>query len=147
MKFWIACVLCLLSMGSVAQSQAPSGATEKTVLALEEQWLRAYQTNNIDSIADLLADKFIYTGNDGKIYTKTQMLADQRAMKFTEAENQDVQIAVFGNTAITRGGFKGKETSASGKAIDIHDRWTDVWVKMPSGKWQCVSSQDSRITP
>jgi len=29
------------------------------------------------------------------------------------------------------------------KPFDETARWTDTWVKMPSGKWQCVADQDS----
>jgi hypothetical protein len=41
--------------------------------------------------------------------------------------------------------FKGKGTDEKGKPLDLNERWTDTWVKMPSGKWQCVASQASSI--
>jgi len=44
------------------------------------------------------------------------------------------------------GGFKGKGTDGKGKPFDDHSNWTDTWVKMPNGKWQCVASQDTLIT-
>jgi ketosteroid isomerase-like protein len=56
-----------------------------------------------------------------------------------------VKVAVFGNTAIATGGFKGKGTDTSGKSIDENSRFTDTWVKMPGGKWQCVASQDTPV--
>jgi ketosteroid isomerase-like protein len=59
------------------------------------------------------------------------------------AEDTDVKVTVFGDTAIGPGGFKGKGTDAMGKPFDVNERWTDTWVKMPSGKWQCVASQSS----
>jgi len=48
-------------------------------------------------------------------------------------------------TAIATGGSKAKGTDASGKPMDEHVRWTDTWVKMPSGKWQCVASHVSPV--
>jgi ketosteroid isomerase-like protein len=54
-------------------------------------------------------------------------------------------VTVFGKTAIATGGFKGKGTGSDGKPFDDHSRWTDTWVKMPDGKWQCVASQDTLI--
>jgi ketosteroid isomerase-like protein len=57
-----------------------------------------------------------------------------------------VKVTVFGDTAIATGEFKAKGTDArSGKPFEEHDRWTDTWVKMPSGKWQCVATQDSAL--
>ena len=93
----------------------------------------------------MLAERFIGTGNDGKVMNKAESLADARSRKYTSAEYEDVKVAVFGNTAIATGGFKGKGTDAAGKPFDEHDRWTDTWVKMPDGKWQCVASQDSPV--
>jgi ketosteroid isomerase-like protein len=144
-KVW--CLLGLLSLGSAAVSQAQqtSGTTEKAVAALEHQWLQAQKTNNPDLVAPLLADKIVYTATDGKVSNKAAMLADARATKWTSVENLDEKVTVFGDTAIATGEFKGKGTGASGNPIDEHTRYTDVWVKMPNGKWQCVSSQDSPV--
>lgn len=141
------CLLGLLSLGcaAVSQAQQSSGATEKAVAALERQWLQSQQTNNPDLIAPLLAEKFVYTGADGKVVDKTKMLAEAKATKWTNVQEGDDKVTVFGNTAIATGEFKGKGTGASGEPIDDHTRYTDVWVKMPDGKWQCVSSQDSPV--
>ena len=145
-KAWIVCLLCLLCIVSVARSQAQtSGGTEKAVAALEDQWLQSQKTNNPDLVAPLLADKFVDTGSDGKVMNKTEALATAKATKYASAEYEDVKVTVFGDTAIATGGFKAKGTDASGKAIDIHERWTDTWIKMPSGKWQCVATHGSEI--
>ena len=40
-RTWIWCVVGLLSLGSAALSQAQTGATEKAVIALENQWLES----------------------------------------------------------------------------------------------------------
>jgi ketosteroid isomerase-like protein len=29
--------------------------------------------------------------------------------------------------------------------MDVHERFTDTWVKMPDGKWQCVATHSSAI--
>jgi ketosteroid isomerase-like protein len=56
-----------------------------------------------------------------------------------------LKVTVFGDTAIATGGFDGRGTDASGKAFELHERWTDTWVKMPSGKWQCVASHATPV--
>ena len=78
---------------------------------------------------------------------KAVMLADAKATKWAGVAYEDVQVRVFGDTAIAIGGFKGKGTDAAGKPIDSHERFTDTWVKMPDGKWQCVASQASAVKP
>jgi len=145
---WLWGLLGLLSLGSAAslQAQQTSGGTEKAIAALENQWLQSQKTNNPDLVAPLLADKFVSTGADGKVTNKAQTLADAKASKFVSAENENVQVTVFGDTAIATGLWVGKGTDEKGKPLDAHDRWTDTWVKMPSGKWQCVATHSSPVT-
>jgi ketosteroid isomerase-like protein len=109
-------------------------ATEKAVAGLEDQWL-----------APLLADKVVITHASGKVSDKAETLAEYKKMKFDSAEYSDVKVTVFGTTAIAVGNFKGKGTDPEGKPFDDYERWTDTWVKMPGGKWQCVASQSSSI--
>ena len=144
---WMWCLIGLLSLVSAAWSQdkKDSGGTEKAVAALEQQWLQSQKTNNPDLVAPLLADKFMMTGNDGKVTGKAELLATAKATKYESVEYDDVKVAVFGDTAIARGGFKATGTDASGKPLDIHERWTDTWVKMPNGQWQCVASQATSV--
>jgi ketosteroid isomerase-like protein len=140
------CLIGLISLGNAARSQAQqAGATEKAVAALEEQWHQSQKANNPEQLIPLLADKFVSTEIDGKVNGKAETLARAKASKYESAEYSDMKVTVFGDTAIATGGFKGKGTDESGKPFDIYLRWTDTWVKMPSGKWQCVASHGSTI--
>jgi len=145
----IACYLLgALSLGCavVAQAQQATGATEKAVAALEEKWVQAERANNAELITPLLGDKFVMVDQDGKIFNRTEAIADAKATKFSSVEIEDLKVTVFGDTAIARGTYKSKGAGADGKAFDSHSRWTDTWVKMPNGKWQCVASHGSRVT-
>ena len=145
-KIFMWCLSCLLLVGSAAWLQAQqTGNTEKAVAALEQQWLQSQKTNNPDLVAPLLADKFVNTGSDGKVTGKAETLATAKATKYDSAEYEDVKVTAFGTTAIATGGFKAKGTDASGKPLDVHERWTDTWVKMPNGQWQCVASHGSPV--
>jgi hypothetical protein len=141
-KTLILCLLGLFALASVAWSQ---GGTEQAVAGLEQQWLQSQKTNNPDLVAPLLADKFVNTGSEGKVMNKAETLADAKATKYDSIEYEDLKVTVFGDTAIATGGSKAKGTDASGKPLDEHVRWTDTWVKMPNGKWQCVASHGSPI--
>jgi len=144
-QVWCLLGLLLLASAAVSQAQQTSGATEKAIMALEDQWLKSQQTNNPDLAAPLLADKFVSTGNDGKVTNKAQALADAKASKVASAQNENVQVTVFGDTAIATGLWVGKGTDEKGKPFDDRDRWTDTWVKMPNGKWQCVATQSTTV--
>jgi len=134
----------LLVSSAWSQAQKSSG-TEEAVAALEQQWLQSQKTNNPDLLAPLLADKLVSTSSDGKVSSKAETLARAKSTKYNSAEYTDVKVTVFGDTAIATGGFKGKGTDPSGKPFDEEERWTDTWVKIPSGKWQCVATHTSRV--
>jgi uncharacterized protein (TIGR02246 family) len=145
-RLW--CLFGLVSLGTpaVSEAQHPSkGSAESTVTALELRWLRSQQTNDAALVAPLFADKFVGTDSDGEITNKRQALAEAKATKWNSVEYENVQVTIYGNTAIATGGFIGKGTDPSGKPIDAHDRWTDTWIKMSDGHWQCVASQHSPV--
>lgn len=138
------CFIGLLSLVSATWSQAQTtSGTEKAVAALEEQWAQAQNTNSPDLLAPLLADKFVNTSFDGKVTGKAETLAEVKSFVKNSAANSEVKVIVYGDTAIATGIWKAKMKDPSGKIIDLNIQWTDTWVKMPSGKWQCVASHGS----
>ena len=145
-RMFLCCVMGLVVLCSAARSQAQNdGATEKAVVALEQQWMKSQQTNNPELMVPLLAEKFVATGADGKVLNKEQEVAEAKGTKYSSMEYEDVKVIVFGTTAIATGGSKATGTGPDGKPVGSHVRWTDTWVKMPSGKWQCVASHVSNI--
>src|ERR1700682_692161 len=145
-KLMMSCLIGFISLSGAVRSQAQdTSGTEKAVAALEQQWLQSQKTNNPDLVAPILADKFVNTGSDGKVTGKVETLATAKATKYESAEYNDLKVTVFGDTAIATGGFKGKGTDASGKPLDVNERWTDTWLKMPNGKWQCIASHGSLV--
>jgi uncharacterized protein (TIGR02246 family) len=146
-RTWMWCLVGLISLGSAAWSQdkKTDGGTEKAVAALEQQWLQSQKTNNPDMVAPLLADKFTATDTEGKVRDKAESLANAKATKYDSVDYEDVKVTVFGDTAIATGGFNAKGTDASGKPLDVHERWTDTWMKMSNGKWLCVAGHSSPL--
>jgi len=144
-KILMWCSLGLILTLQLAWSQAGKSSTEQAVAALEQTWLKAQQTNNTDLIAPHLAEKMVETTSDGKVLDKASAMKEAKAIKYTSAEYSDVKVTAFGNTAIATGGFKGKGTDAEGKPFDTVERWTDTWVKMPDGKWECVATQSTPV--
>ncbi len=142
MKRTVIYVVGTLVLATAAWSQS----TEKTIAALEDQWVQAQTTNNPDLLIPLLAEKFINTSDNGKVTGKSETIASYQQTKWTSAENTNVKVVVYGETAIAIGTYKGKGAK-DGKPFDVHEQWTDTWIKMPSGQWQCVASQDSPIAP
>ena len=142
-QIWGSLVLVLIVAG--AAQAAPAGTAEQAVTAAEHQWLKSQQTNNVELLAPLLADKVVETSAEGKVLAgKDAVLAAAKTEKWSSADYSDLKVTVFGDTAIATGIFTGKGTDAAGKPIDARVRFTDTWV-MANGKWLCVATQDSPL--
>jgi len=144
-RIWLCCLLAVLLIGNAAWAQGTSSGTEKGVAALEQQWLKSQKTNNPGLVAPLIADKFTNTDPEGKVTSKSEMLTTAKATKYTSVDYDDLKVTVFGDTAIAIGTFKAKGTDGTGKPMDVRERFTDTWMKMPNGKWQCVESQGTAV--
>ena len=141
--FWGSLALVAM-VSSVMGQAATAGSDEQAVTAAEHQWLKSQQTNNVELLAPLLADKVVGTNEEGKVFAgKSAVLADAKSETWTSAEYTDLKVTVFGHTAIATGTFAGKGKDAAGKALEVRVRFTDTWVKMPDGKWLCAATHDS----
>ena len=91
-----------------------------------------------------MADDFIGTGEDGKRFTKRELLAELKSFpprRSDRLDENDVTIRFYGDIAIVNGSETWQdEDGKSGRNI-----WTDVFLKR-DGKWQVVSSQDMAVS-
>jgi ketosteroid isomerase-like protein len=142
MKRMLVCFTVVL-MAMTVQAQMGDkmgGGIEKAITNLEQQWVAAGKMSNPDAVAPLLADNFTNLNSDGTVLNKAKSLAQIKGSKWQINEISDVKVTAFGNTAIATGAWQGKGTGSDGKPVDAHERWVDTWMKMPSGKWQCIAS-------
>ena len=117
---------------------------EKAVTDLETKWATAQKDGKTDIVSPLLADRFINVGTDGKLVNKDDLLAHMKPGQWDDYGISDIKVIVYGHIAIATGRFTGKGQVGDHK-VDIHERWTDTWVRMPGGMWQCVASQQTEI--
>jgi ketosteroid isomerase-like protein len=140
------CVLASLLLTVVVQAKDDElGGTERAVAALEQKWVDAAKASNPDMLAPLLAFNFVSTSSDGKVMGKEETLAHLKAAKWETNQISDVKVTAYGKTAIATGIWVGKGTDENGKTVDTRARWTDTWIKLFGGNWQCVASHSSTI--
>lgn len=137
----------VLSLAVIPIQAQKDAETEKAILALEQKWIDLELSGQTDQLATLLADTWVMTDADGKLFDRTGFIADEKNYHFTSSVYSDEKVIVYGNTAIAIGVTKAKGTGPGGKAINDTIRWTDTWLKMSNGKWQCVASQLTNVKP
>jgi ketosteroid isomerase-like protein len=140
----------VVACGASSESKAapvvsPASNTEdvqQTVTRLEREWVSAILAKDTAAIDRLLAADFVGTTNDQK-YFKDDAIRDVKTGIHESLELNDIEVRVFGNTAIAT--MSQNEKSRHGNE-DFSGQYlfTDVWVKT-DGQWRAVSSHGSRI--
>jgi ketosteroid isomerase-like protein len=131
---------------TASAAQRPVESDQEILIKLERGWNEAFYRKDIAFIANLLADEFIATYDDGTRGDKAKELA--LAAEFNQQVQSAVQddfiVKVYRDTAVVwftlrLVGIK------QGQRSELTLRYTDVWV-IRDGRWQCVSTQSTRVT-
>jgi ketosteroid isomerase-like protein len=142
-------LLSLLLLSAVpaawAESKAPKPAAGEAVRAAELKRFEAAQKNDLDALGKLLADDLTYTHATGVLETKAVFLDSLKSgkLQFKKIEPADLQVRVFGTSAVINGTAKISVVS-EGQPKDVHIRFTDVWTNH-AGNWQMVAWQSTKL--
>jgi ketosteroid isomerase-like protein len=137
----------LCSIAATPSHAQDSPDVVKAITDLEYKWADAQKNGKPDIVAPLLADRFVNTDTDGKVSGRDTLLANLKGGKWEHNGISDVKVIAFGHVAIATGAWAGKGVDGDGTKIDRRERWTDTWVRMPGGLWQCVASQQTELRP
>jgi len=142
------CGLALLILPAIAVLSAQQVKSDQQVLVeLEQAWNDAFYVKDIAFIRTVLADEFVATYDDGSRGDKAKEL--ELATAFNQQVESSVQddftVKVYGDTAVAW--FTLHLTGIKqGQRSELTLRYTDVFV-LRDGRWQCVSSQSTRVAP
>lgn len=126
---------------------APNSTAEHAVMELERERLRAYQTGDKAAFERIVAEGFTMTHSDGSVFTREQELEIIKPAPpdkpYPPLATENVQLNVYGDTAILSGLLVEKELSA-GRPRTVNLRFTNTYVKR-RGRWQIVAGQLTRL--
>jgi ketosteroid isomerase-like protein len=138
-------VIALCAAGVSASQRVESD--QQVLIALEQKWNEAFYRKDVAAIEPLLAEEFTATYDNGRRGDKASELA--LVASFNQAVESAVQddfiVRVYRDTAVVwftlrivglREGKRAEETL----------NYTDVWI-IRDGRWQCVSTHSTRLTP
>jgi ketosteroid isomerase-like protein len=112
---------------------------------LEKDWTDAQKAKDSDKLADILDDRWMGIGTDGKATTKAEAVSHMKMPGYTmdSIDLGPMKVRIFGNMAVVTG-TDTEKSSEAGKDTSGKYVWTDVFVKR-DGKWKAVSSQDTKL--
>lgn len=139
----IVIIVCSLWLGvGLAAGQSGSQSEEGArVLALDNSWNRALETNDTKALDLLLADSFVSIDVDGSIQTKREFLVSLKAPGYqapAQAVTEQSKVDVYGHSAVVVGIFR-TQSKSKGKVSMRRERFLDTWAEI-NGTWRCVAS-------
>src|SRR5437764_9169475 len=141
-----------LTATSIALGQKQSASrdqrssVEQAIRQLDNERIQAQIGADAVALDRIYADDFIGVGPSGTVRTKPQVILDFTSgdLKFQSITTDDVQVRVYGNTAVETG----RSTMIGqdkGKIVPRDTRFTRVWVKQ-QGHWRLVANHYSSQT-
>src|SRR5882724_7283238 len=119
---------------------------EEAIKKLDNERIQAQIHADATALDRIYAADFIGIGPSGTLRTKPQVISDFTSgdLKFQSITTDDVQVRVYGNTAVETGRstMNGQD---KGKTVPRDTRFTRVWVKQ-QGRWRLVANHYSSQT-
>ena len=131
--------------GTTKSAGAQARGVEQQLKQMEDDWQKATRTKDAASLKRIIADDWVATDDKGKTLNREQYISQTTSNTdvVQSNENNDMQVRVYGNTAVVTGGLTEKGTRNGTAYLDTY-RWTDVFVKS-GGHWQAVVSQWAKV--
>jgi hypothetical protein len=139
-----AALLAVSPMVSTAQKPPPRSATQKAVLALEEEWTRALVKTDTMAFKRLTAPGFVYTEDNVVMNQRELIHAVVTGDKVDWAGNEGMKLYDYTPVAVVTGILVVKGHDKKGKKYTNRYRFTDTWL-LRGGKWQAIAAQDYLI--
>ena len=135
-----ALVLAMLAGGALcmAFAQESEKSAASRVIALENAWNRASETKDLKALDQILDDRFVYVGDDGRQMTKAEMLKDVKESGVQQVVTESMVARVHGEAAIVTGLYSMKQL-VRGKMVMRRGRFVDTWL-YKDGRWVGVAS-------
>ncbi len=140
------CVLTIWNSNKPTEEMLAPIATVEAFTRLENEWNNAIVKKDAKALDLLYAKEYTYTDPTGKVYNKQQDISEVTSGNYkseTPSVINDISVNSYGNIAVVKGLYTVKAT-LNGKDISGTNRFVDVFV-MRDGRWQCVSTQSSKL--
>lgn len=152
MRQTIVIAVLAFTTASIGLGQKPSasgdrrGSIEQVIRQLAHERIQAQIDADAAALERIYAADFIGVGPSGAVRTKPQVISDFTSgdLKFQSITTDDVQVRVYGNTAVETGRstMNGQD---KGQTVPRDTRFTRVWVKQ-QGRWRLVANHYSSQT-
>lgn len=138
--------LSLLALCTLAANQQVSKDESTEIRELEEQVNEAVVNGDLKFFEENFADDFMHTSHSGRFRTKAEWLKGRKPGEspYTSFQTKDLQIRLYGDTAVVTGKSVPKGADSKGRDITGEYRFLRVWAKRGS-RWRAVAFQGTKV--
>jgi ketosteroid isomerase-like protein len=111
---------------------------ESKIVAMEHVWGQAFTAKDPKALDRILDAAFVCVGSDGKMLTKSEILADVKGSTALQILTEPMVVHLHGDTAIVTGAFRTRGVER-GKSFARRERFVDTWLRK-NGQWVSVTS-------
>jgi ketosteroid isomerase-like protein len=130
-------LMCMWPSAYCVDGTSDSDAGSK-IVALENLWNQAAEAKDVVALDRILDDAFVYVDPDGRLLTKTEVLADVKASHGLRFALESMVVHLHGEIAVVTGIYK-VEGVERGKPFVRRDRFVDTW-RYKNGYWVSIAS-------
>lgn len=119
--------------------------TDDPIVTFEEELRRAQLAGDVDALDRLLDDELVFTGIDGRLYTKADDLALHRSgkLRITQMDPGERHVIRLGPVVVVNVRMEASATINGAETIGPL-RYTRVWCERPGG-WKVVTGHMSAV--
>ncbi len=135
----------VVGQGRTKSKGTQAGGVEQQLKQMEDDWAKAIKNKEAATLRRIIAEDWVGADDKGKVSDREQAVSQITSNPdvIESNENFDMQVRVYGNTAVVIGGARERGTRTGTAYTDTY-RWTDVFVKR-GGRWQAVVSQFAKV--
>lgn len=143
-----AALLTLLLAPAALSAQAPGGPEAdiiREITRLDDAWLNAGLTRDVDTVADLLHDDFRGQIGD-RLVDKEAMLSGVAASTRVDLTLDRLEVFVFGDVATAHAVRTSTDRASDGTLVTERFAYTDVY-RWNGTRWLAISGQSAALPP
>ena len=135
-------LLSIAFVGAAAAADANS-ALEKALRDLDAQWSTAAGAKDLDKTVSFYSnDAIVMPPNSSAVSTKEAIRKVWQDLIASPGfiiswKTTKVEVAKSGDLACLSGTYEATMNDPSGKPVNDHGKYVEVWEKQPDGKWKC----------
>jgi ketosteroid isomerase-like protein len=121
-------------------------SAQDDLLAAERRLQAAQLAGDVAALDELIDDRLVFTGPDGKLYRKQDDLHVHRTghQVMTHVDEEELEALVDGDLGVTW--FLGRLAGTfGGEAFDWRMRYTRTWHHNADGSWKIVAAHGSAV--